>query len=115
MTPQNYIKTFGLNTAKGTVRLKTSLIDSNEFIEDKLEGEAFIKELKRLIYSHEFVEYMGGVDKAKRDADQLEKSARFMHCMSRVPDISSEPIDENEIRGQVARLKQAIADVESCQ
>ena len=91
--------------------VKSIYHDDNKYILDQL---CELSELKRLIYSHEFVEYMGGVDKAKRDADQLEKSARFMHCMSRVADISIEPVDENEIRGQAARLKKAIADVEAC-
>ena len=61
-------------------------------------------ELKRLVESHELVESRGGLDAAKHELILLQK--HLNNTFGYVTIITSEKIEN---------LKQAIADVESCQ
>lgn len=63
-----------------------------------------IDDLKRLVESHELIASRGGLDAAKHELIALQK--HLNNTFGWVTIITSEKID---------RLKQAIADVESCQ
>ena len=79
---------------------KFLLEDGNPYITVRLDGEdrkyiVFANDLKRLVDSHAVVEQSGGLEKAKKELQQ--------------PPISEWMIFEQDA------LRQAIADVESCQ
>lgn len=97
MKANKFVKKFGWDAIKhefyvyfkeeniGTIKILTH---NNESIE--VNGD----DLKRLVESHELVEYMGGIDKAKEQAYVLTM----------------------EVDGfNPEKLEQAILDVESCQ
>lgn len=89
-----FVRDQGLENAKLALDL---LVGTTVEIPDNELGKVYKfekSELKKLINSHELVERMGGVDKAKHEAYLLTM---------------------NVVGFNPAQLEQAIADVESCQ
>lgn len=76
-----------------------------QFLEnDNIRTKEMHDDLKRLVESHELIASRGGLDAAKHELIALQK--HLNNTFGWVTIITSEKID---------RLKQAIADVESCQ
>ena len=88
MKAVEFIKKYGLDVAKHKVD-ELKIIES---MGDKLSIED--KKLKSLVESHELIERVGGLDKAKVELDSTDYT-------------SEQDFYEN--------LKQAISDVENCQ
>lgn len=85
-----FVKKFGVERAKQMVNADDS-VHALVFATTKV---SFL-DLKRLVESHELVEKVGGLENAKT----FDKDC--MYCITHLTDLDS--------------LKQAIADVESCQ
>lgn len=92
MKANDFIKKFGLDLAKLDVRaFESGFIKREDIVEHY--GFDILDDLKRLVESHELVEFYGGLDKAKtRCYPAKHVTMESYH-----------------------NLKQAIADVESCQ
>ena len=90
MKANEFVKKFGIGLAKRDVlAMESGFIKREDFIEHY--GFDILDDLKRLVESHELVKDLYGLERAKE------------YCESKytAPEISE-------------RLKQAIADVESC-
>lgn len=91
MKANEFVKKFGLKLAKRDVAaLDSGFIKREDFLEHY--GFDILDDLKRLIESHELVKEHGTIERAKEYANS--------------------PYTAPEVK---ERLKQAIADVESCQ
>mgnify|MGYP003622312524 CR=1 FL=1 len=103
MKANEFVKKFGLDLAKRDVRaLESGFIKREDILEHY--GFDILDDLKRLVESHELVESRGGLDAAKHELILLQK--HLNNTFGYVTIITSEKIEN---------LKQAIADVESCQ
>ena len=92
MKANEFVKKFGLDLAKLDVRaVKSGFIKRESLVEHY--GFDILDDLKRLVESHELVELYGGLDKAK------------LRCYPA----------KHVTMESYHNLKQAIADVESCQ
>lgn len=91
MKANDFIKKFGLDLAKLDVRaFESGFIKREDIVEHY--GFDILDDLKRLVESHELVEFYGGLDKAK------------IRCYPA----------KHVTMESYHNLKQAIADVESC-
>lgn len=104
MKANEFVKKFGIDT----FRLSVGFVSTRKYLvvyEDEIDFVDEIKpshgkcvfdrsEVKRLVESHELVEYMGGIDKAKEQAYVLAMEADGFNP---------------------TKIEKAIADVESCQ
>ena len=84
------------------------LTKCSRIVDDLTEQEVdsdFVKDLKRLVESHELVESFGGLKMAKESLKNLPSEYQS-YTMTR---------DDTGATTQSFKLKQAIADVESCQ
>jgi hypothetical protein len=110
MKANEFVRKFGMDSFKATMicpqfkRYNYAILYSDEvdfsveFIEKHADYMFSTSEIKRLVESHDLVESYGGIDEAKDfispyGAEQLNK----------------------KIYSPMLRIKQAIADVESCQ
>ena len=91
MKANEFVKKFGLDLAKRDVRaLESGFIKREDILEHY--GFDILDDLKRLVESHELVQDLYGIERAKQYADSKYTA----------PEIS-------------VAIKQAITDVESCQ
>ena len=91
MKANEFVKKFGLELAKRDVAaLDSGFIKREDFLEHY--GFDILDDLKRLVESHELVKEHGNLERAKMYAESIYTA----------PEV-------------VERMKQAIADVESCQ
>lgn len=91
MKANEFVKKFGLDLAKRDVQaFESGFIKREDIVEHY--GFDILDDLKRLVESHELVMEHGSLERAKMYANS--------------------PYTAPEVKG---RLKQAIADVESCQ
>ena len=84
------------------------LTKCSRIVDDLTEQEVdsdFVKDLKRLVESHELVESFGGLEMAKESLKNLPSEYQS-YTMTR---------DDTGATTQSFKLKQAIFDVESCQ
>ncbi len=112
MKANDFVKKFGLDLAKLDVRaFESGFIKREDIVEHY--GFDILDDLKRLVESHELVnEFFNlealGFDKAielsKKQIEELEdnETVEFWHRW------------DDDLSCTVARMKQAIADVESC-
>lgn len=114
MKANEFVKKFGLDA----FRLSVGFVSTRKYLvvyEDEIDFTDEIKpshgecvfdslEVKRLVESHELVKSRGGLDAAKHELILLQK--HLNNTFGYVTIITSEKIEN---------LKQAIADVESCQ
>lgn len=117
MKANEFVKKFGWDWAKEILSQSNNCglyVDANLNVTchqminepDQYKGEGYVfhrNDLKRLVESHELVEELGGIDKAIIFVLDAEKAGRYFGIFTSGGGFS---IDE---------LKQAIADVESCQ
>lgn len=93
MRANEFVKKFGLKLAQRDIAaLDSGFIKHDDFLEHY--GFDILDDLKHLVESHELVEKLGGLEKCK---------GLVQVCIFKGRD------------SYAARLKQAIADVESCQ
>ena len=103
MKANEFIKKSGINKAKKGLKL---CIDSGKELHVIHGGKIDLDDLKRLVESHELVESYKGLHCAKNTLCLLQSSMEIglYHGMDGV-----------DAATEIPRLKQAIADVESCQ
>lgn len=119
MKANEFVKKYGWSSLKIAVTLPTFYrykyvifysdeIDfKNEFIEKHKEYMFEIREVKRLVESHNLVERIGGLCEAKKRLEQADKEFSLLISFRN---------KYNELCSVYDHvLKQAIADVESCQ
>lgn len=104
MKAVEFIRKFGWNDARVCILNCASPADKWFIHCGVLISDKDFDDLKRLVESHELIASRGGLDAAKHELIALQK--HLNNTFGWVTIITSEKID---------RLKQAIADVESCQ
>ena len=95
MKANEFVRKYGLDEATAFLSLNSNV--------EIVYTASFLDDLKRLVESHEMVASRGGLDAVKHELITLQK--HINNTLGWVTVITAEKID---------RLKQAIADVESC-
>lgn len=109
MKANEFIKKYGIDRAKKLLSITNKMNMSGLVFASLKDGESLdfeVDELKRLIESHDFVENYGGLHCAKHSL-KLFISSIAMGLYHGVDGANAEM--------EIPKLKQAIADVESCQ